>query len=58
MIEECYIPAEDETISPTRGGIINVEEAAFLSLGYTLEAQEAEAGGQPRPEGTILGDDD
>lgn len=58
VIEECYIPAEDETISPTRGGIINVEEAAFLSLGYPLEEQEPETRGKRRPEGTIRVYDD
>lgn len=58
VIEECYIPAEDETISPTRGGIINVEEAAFLSLGYPLEEQEPETRGKRIPEGTIRVYDD
>ena len=58
VIEACYIPAEDETISPTRGGIINVEEAAFLSLGYPLEEQEPETRGKRRPEGTIRVYDD
>lgn len=58
IIEECYIPADDEEISPTRGGIINVEDAAFLSLGYALEEQEPETRKKRRPEGTIRVYDD
>lgn len=58
VIEECYIPAEDEEISPTRGGIVNVEEAAFLSLGYNIDEEDSEGGPEARrlwvrPKGTI-----
>ncbi len=35
ILEECYIPADDETIgSPTKAGIVNVEDMAFAYVGY------------------------
>lgn len=57
ILEQCYIPKEDEQIIVTRGGTVNVEEAAYLSLGYTLEP-EPETRGKRRPEGIIRVYDD
>ena len=39
VIEDCYVPEEGETIPQTRVGDIDVEEAAFLSLGYLDEEE-------------------
>lgn len=58
ILERCYIPEEDEAIVTTRGGSTNVEEAAFLSLGYPLENQGPETRGRERPRGTIRVYDD
>lgn len=53
ILEECYIPNEDEEIIVTRtGGTIDVEETAFELVGYELE-EEVETRGKVRPEGTI-----
>ncbi len=58
ILEYCYIPEEDESIATTRNGAIDVEEAAFLSLGYTLEEPEPETRAKRRPEGDIKVYDD
>lgn len=52
ILEQCYIPEEGEEIVTTRGGTANVEEAAFISLGYVLEP-EPETRAKVRPEGII-----
>lgn len=36
ILEECYIPEDGEEIVLTKGEAISVEEAAFLSLGYSV----------------------
>lgn len=58
IIEECYIPEEDETIVVTRAGTaINVEKEAFRKLGYTID-EEPETRAIRRPSGTICVYDD
>lgn len=56
IIEECYIPDDNEEIVPTKGGTaISVEEAAFLKMGYAVEP-DTKAGAYPS--GTIRVYDD
>lgn len=57
IIEECYIPEDDETIVVTRAGAaVDVEKEAFRKVGYTIEESEARA--IRRPCGTIQVYDD
>lgn len=59
ILEECYIPDEGEEFVVTKGGeTVNVEEAAFLSLGYTLEDSGIETKARRSPQGTITVKDD
>lgn len=59
ILEECYIPDEEEKIISTKGGVtVNVEEAAFLNLGYTLEDSGVETKAKRYPQGTITVKDD
>ena len=56
VLEQCYIPEEDEAIAPTRGGSVDVEAAAFERLGYTVEPDAVTRGlfgTSIYPEGTI-----
>ena len=53
ILEECYIPADDETIgTPTRVGVVNVEDAAFTLAGYD-ESALIETRAKGTPQGTI-----
>lgn len=54
ILEECYIPDDDETIVNTRTGSVNVEEAAFSSLGYDIEELNPITRVRERPEGDIM----
>ena len=56
ILEECYIPAEGESIDLTKGVYIDVEEEAFRILGYEIEEPETKLG--KRPSGTIMVKDD
>lgn len=59
VIEDCYIPEEGETIPQTKGGDIDVEEAAFLRLGYLEEEDTLETRAQKvTPQGKITMYDD
>ncbi len=58
ILEECYIPDEGEEIVVTKGETVNVEEAAFMSLGYTLEDSRIETKASRYPQGTITVKDD
>ena len=52
IIEQCYIPKNDEAIVITRAGTaVDVEKEAFRKVGYTVE--EAETRASKRPCGTI-----
>lgn len=55
ILEECYIPEEDEFIPTlTRSGIIDVERAAFEMIGYTIAPDEPQTrAASTRPVGTI-----
>lgn len=53
VLEQCYIPAEDEEIVTTKGDGVNVEKAAFLKLGYTIETDPTTRAFMERPEGTL-----
>lgn len=55
ILEQCYIPDEDESIVTTRGSVVYVEDEAFKRLGYSLdeEDQEPETRGKVRPQGRI-----
>lgn len=53
IIEECYIPEDGETVGiPTKGGEVNVEDAAFALVGYN-EAAPVETRAVTTPQGTI-----
>lgn len=58
ILDECYIPVEDESIVQTRGGLnVDVEAAAYQSLGYD-DFEDVYGGVTTRarrvtPEGTI-----
>ena len=53
ILEECYIPADGETVGiPTRAGEVNVEDAAFALMGYD-EAASVETRSVATPQGTI-----
>lgn len=54
IIEECYIPNDFETIVNTRVGSVNVEEAAFLSLGYNIDELDPFTRIGVQPEGDIM----
>lgn len=59
ILEECYIPDEGEELVVTKGGeTVNVEEAAFLKLGYTIEDPGVETKAKRYPQGTITVQDD
>lgn len=48
ILERCYIPEDGEEIVLTKVGPVNVEEEAFLSLGYTLEPETKAAVSSPK----------
>lgn len=53
ILEECYIPADNEVIYVgSRGGAINVEDIAFAMMGYN-ESPSAESRANATPQGTI-----
>lgn len=39
IIRECYIPSDRESISTTRGDVIDIESAAYLKLGYEIDIE-------------------
>lgn len=54
ILEECYIPYDDEEIIVTREGTtIDVEEAAFELMGYEIEDEVETRASKVHPEGTI-----
>lgn len=55
ILEQCYIPDEEEAIVVTRGGsTIDIERAAFERLGYTIDPDEPLTRAWfERPKGTI-----
>ena len=54
ILQQCYIPADDETMPGTRAGEENnLERAAILACGYTLPA-ETRASGRPAGRVTVL----
>lgn len=53
ILEECYIPADDEMVgSPTRVGVVNVEDAAYALVGYD-EGAPLGTRASATPSGTI-----
>lgn len=53
ILESCYIPADDETVgTPTRVGVVNVEDAAYALVGYD-EAALIGTRAKATPQGTI-----
>lgn len=58
ILDECYIPEENESIVQTRGGLsVDVEAAAYQSLGYDdfedVDGDVLTRAGRVTPEGTI-----
>jgi hypothetical protein len=60
ILEQCYIPDENETITQTRSGeTIDVEEEAFRNSGYEVDdSVNVSPMNASRPEGTIRVMDD
>lgn len=53
ILESCYIPEDDETVGvATKGGEVNVEDAAFALMGYE-ESPQVETKALATPQGTI-----
>lgn len=58
ILEECYIPEDNETVGvPTKAGEVNVEDAAFALMGYD-EIPEIATRAATAPQGTITVYDD
>lgn len=59
IIDTCYIPLDDESIVVTKsGGSINVEDEAFIRLGYSIDDDPSTRSvARVRPHGIIQFDD-
>lgn len=57
IIEECYIPRDDEILISTKGEELTLEEAAYLSLGYSVE-EGISTKGRETPTGVVQVKDD
>lgn len=52
VLDLCYIPEEGESIAFTKSSSIDVEEAAYLELGYEIDNGQSGGGTSPKPSGT------